>query len=68
VEYAYVTTDGDGNERVIKRGEYGEGESTPDVGDSVTLTGEDGVERAWKIARKVEVAYTGETLYVEPLE
>lgn len=68
MEYAYVTTDENGNEEVVARGEVDEGLETPDVGDTVTLEGADGVERPWKIVRKMEMAYTGETLYVEPLD
>ena len=68
MEYAYVTTDENGNDDVIARGKYDEGLETPDVGDTVTLEGADGVERPWKIVRKAPMAYAGMTLYVEPLE
>lgn len=67
MEYAYVETR-DGEDVVIDRGEYEEGLTTPDVGDTVTLEGPDGIERPWRIVRKIPVAYTGETIYVEPLE
>jgi len=68
VEYAYVTTDANGNDEVVARGQYAEGLETPDVGDTVTLEGADGVERPWRIVRKIPTAYAGERLYVEPLE
>jgi hypothetical protein len=68
VEYAYVTTDEDGNDKVIARGQYEGGVETPEVGSTVTLKGPDGVERPWKIVRKIPTAYAGERLYVEPLE
>lgn len=68
MEYSYITSDADGNDEVVARGQYDEGVGTPDVGETVTLTGADGVERAWRIVRKVPVAYAGQRLYVEPLE
>jgi transcription elongation GreA/GreB family factor len=68
VEYAYVTTDKAGSEQVVARGTRESDVETPSVGDTVTLEGADGVERQWKIVRKVPMAYAGETLYVEPLE
>ncbi len=68
MHYAYVTTDENGNDVVVARGEYVEGLETPDVGDTVTLAGADGVERPWRIVRKIPTAYAGQTLYVEPLE
>ena len=68
VEYAYVTTDENGDDQIIASGESEEGTETPDVGTTVTLTGPDGVGRPWNIVRKIPVAYTGETIYVEPAE
>lgn len=68
MHYAYITTDEGGNDQVIASGEAEEGTETPDIGTTVTLTGPDGVERPWKIVRKVPVPYAGVTIYVEPAE
>jgi hypothetical protein len=68
VEYSYITTDADGKDEVVERGQYDEAVGTPDVGDTVTLTGADGVERAWRVIRKVPAAYAGQRIYVEPVE
>jgi len=67
MEYAYVTTDEDGNDQVVTRGEYKAGLETLDVGATVTLEGPDGVERPWRIMRKIPVPYAGEKIYVEPV-
>ena len=67
MKYAYVTTDENGNDDVIASGEYDDGFATPDVGETVALEGADGVERSWKVVRKVPMAYAGMTLYVERL-
>jgi hypothetical protein len=68
MEYSYITTDADGNDEVVARGQYDEGVGTPDVGDTVTLKGPDGVERPWRIVRKIPVAYAGQRIYVEPFQ
>ena len=68
MEYSYITTDADGNDEVVSRGQYDDGAKTPDVGDTITLEGTDGVERPWRVLRKMPVAYAGQRIYVEPLE
>jgi len=68
VEYSYITTDADGKDEIVARGQYDEGTGTPDVGETVTLAGVDGVERSWRVVRKIPVAYAGQRIFVEPLE
>ncbi len=68
MEYSYVTTGENGNNVVIASGEFEDGAQPPDVGDSVTLEGKDGVDRPWKVVRSEEVPYVGLKIYVEPLE
>jgi hypothetical protein len=68
VEYSYIATDAEGDDEIIERGQYDDETGTPDVGDTVTLTGADGVEREWRVVRKIPVAYAGQRIYVEPLE
>jgi hypothetical protein len=68
MEYSYITTDADGKENVLDRGQYDESVGTPDVGETVTLAGTDGVEQSWRIVRKIPVAYAGQRIYVEPAE
>jgi hypothetical protein len=68
VEYSYITTDADGNDAIISRGQYDEDAGTPDVGDTVSIAGADGVERSWRVVRKTPVAYAGQRIYVEPLD
>ena len=66
--YTFVTTDENGNQVVVAEGEYEPGEDPYDVGDKVTLQGDDGAENAWKIVRTAPTAYAGVTFFVEPAE
>ncbi|HEY7114946.1 MAG TPA: hypothetical protein VH475_00075 [Tepidisphaeraceae bacterium] len=67
MEYSYITTDATGNDEVVERGQYDESVGIPDVGATVMLKGADGVERPWRVVRKVPAAYAGQRIYVEPL-
>ena len=66
--YTFVTTDENGSQVVVAEGEYEPGADPFDVGDNVTLKGNDGVENAWKIVRTAPTAYAGVTFFVEPAE
>ena len=66
--YTFVTTDENGNQVVVAEGEYEPGEDPYDVGDNVTLKGEDGADNAWRIVRTSPTAYAGVTFFVEPAE
>jgi hypothetical protein len=68
VEYRFLTTDEDGSEAEVAAADDQEIGETYDEGKTVTLKGIDGVERAWKIVRTVEVPYTGTAVYVEPAD
>jgi hypothetical protein len=66
LQYTFVTTDEAGNEVLVAQGEYDPAGKTYEVGESVTVQGVDGVEKAWKIVRMVPVAYAGVSFHVEP--
>jgi hypothetical protein len=68
LQYTFVTTDEQGNEVVVARGEYEPEGDTYEIGDSVTVEGVDGVEKSWKILRMVPVAYAGVSFHVEPAD
>ena len=68
LQHTFVTTDENGNQVVVSQGEYDPGEDSFDVGDTVTLQGEDGAENSWRIVRAVPTAYAGVTFFVEPAE
>ena len=68
MDYSYVFTDEQGTNTILTSGQFEDGARPPDAGDSVTLTGEDGVDRPWKILAVVDVPYGGVAIHVEPLE
>ena len=66
LQYTLVTTDDAGNEVVVEQGEFRPDTDTHQVGDIVTVQGEDGAEKSWKIVRMVPVPYGGVSFQVEP--
>jgi hypothetical protein len=68
LQYTFVTAGEGGNDVVVARGEYEPGVNAHEVGDIVTLAGEDGVEKSWKVVRLVPVPYGGVSFYVEPVD
>jgi hypothetical protein len=66
LQYKLVTTDEQGREVVVAQGELEPGVDAYEVGATVTLQGADGVEKSWKVVRRVPIPYGGVSFYVEP--
>jgi hypothetical protein len=52
-DYVFVRYDEDGREVRLASGETRAMGDTYDPGDTVILTGDDGVEKVWKVARTI---------------
>jgi hypothetical protein len=66
LQYTFVTIDDAGNDVVVAQGEYRPEVDAHEVGDIVTVPGEGGAEKSWKIIRMVPVPYGGVSFQVEP--
>ena len=66
LQYTFVTTDEAGNDVIVEQGEFRPEYDTHEVGDIVTVQGEGGAEKSWKIVRMVPVPYGGVSFHVEP--
>ena len=66
LQYTFVTTDEAGNDVIVAQGEYTPETDAHEVGDVVTVPGDGGAEKSWKIVRMVPVPYGGVSFHVEP--